>query len=367
MKKSLIPLLVGGLTFVMALQSYGQSHGQSGPEQPASGEPASGQAVQWKKVSQEMIFTNPPFKECHASTIEEVRPGELVAAWFGGPHEGHKEVGIWLATQKGGKWSQPKLMAEGIMNANLRYPCWNPVLFKAREGKLFLFYKVGPSPREWWGMVMSSDDNGSTWSKPERLPDGILGPIKNKPVQLANGDILSPTSTETKEAWRVHLERSSDLGKTWQLVLVDPTTTLDAIQPSILTYANNRLQILCRSKHDRIVEAWSEDGGKTWGELKKTEVLNPNSGTDAVTLRDGTQVLVYNPTTRGKEWDKGRQKLHVATSRDGRTWTDIAVLEDKEKGEYSYPAVIQSQDGKVHITYTWERKNVNHVVLEMSK
>ncbi|HEV7350200.1 sialidase family protein [Telluribacter sp.] len=350
MKKLLVSLLASGISLVATLPGFSQTSGS------------------WKKVSQEMVFENPPFKECHASTIEEVQPNEFLAAWFGGPHEKHKDVGIWTATQKNGQWSKPQLMAEGIINKDLRYPCWNPVLFKAREGKLFLFYKVGPSPQEWWGMVRTSDDNGQTWTQPERLPDGILGPIKNKPIQLANGDILCPSSTETKERWKTHIERTPDLGKTWEKVAVDPGTAFDVIQPSILQYPNNRLQILCRSKNDRIVEAWSNDGGKTWGQLAKTELLNPNSGTDAVTLKNGTtQLLVYNPTLRGKQWDNGRQKLHVATSRDGKSWTDVAVLEDKERGEFSYPAVIQAQDGKVHITYTWDRKNVNHVVLESTR
>ncbi|QMU28235.1 sialidase family protein [Adhaeribacter radiodurans] len=321
----------------------------------------------WQKEKEELIFQNVPFPQCHASTLVEVTLGKLLAAWFGGTHERHPDVGIWLAVQENGKWSKPTLMAEGIINDTLRYPCWNPVLFKAKEGKLFLFYKVGPSPSDWWGLVRTSMNNGQTWSAPERLPDGVLGPIKNKPVQLANGTILSPTSTETNDKWRVHLEKSTDLGKTWQIVPVDPATQLDVIQPSILFYPNNRLQILCRSKHDRVVEAWSKDNGQTWGPLTKTNLLNPNSGTDAVTLKNGLQLLVYNPTIRGSEWSKGRAKLSVAISKDGKQWKDIIILEDKPEGEFSYPAVIQTQDGKVHLTYTYDRKNIKHVILAEKK
>lgn len=317
-------------------------------------------------VKEEFIFENAPFPSCHASTIVEVTPGNWMAAWFGGTEEGNKDVGIWLSSTKNGEWSTPTLMAEGIINASLRYPCWNPVLFKEKNGTLFLFYKVGPSPREWWGMLRTSNDDGKTWSESVRLPDGILGPIKNKPTQLADGTILSPSSTETRESWKAHIERSTDHGKTWSLIPVDPQTDLDVIQGSILTYPGNRLQMLCRSKQDRIAEVWSMDGGKTWGKLSKTELLNPNSGTDAVTLRDGRQILIYNPTTRGKEWDKGRQKLHVAVSKDGKTWNDVYMLEDKPRGEYSYPAVVQAADGKIHITYTWERRKIRHVVLALN-
>lgn len=318
----------------------------------------------WVKTQEELLFNNPPFKECHASTILEVTPGKRLIAYFGGTREGHKDVAIWLSEEENGKWKQPVEMANGIINDTLRYPTWNPVLFKANEGKVFLFYKVGPSPRDWWGMVRTSMDNGKTWTAPVKLPDGVLGPIKNKPIQLADGTILAPSSTETRESWKVHIEKSTDLGATWQIIPVDMQTEFNVIQPSILTYANNKLQILCRSRHDRVVQAYSDDNGKTWGSLSKTDVLNPNSGTDAVTLKNGWQLLVYNPTIRGKEWSNGRGKLNVAVSKDGTQWTDIAVLENGTTEEYSYPAVIQAKDGKVHITYTYDRKNVKYVVLE---
>lgn len=315
----------------------------------------------WKTVQSELIFKNPPFASCHASTIVEVTPGKFMAAWFGGTDEGHSDVGIWLSTLEKGKWSKPALMAEGIIDPTLRYPCWNPVLFKSREGKLFLFYKVGPSPEKWWGMLRTSSNNGKTWSNPERLPEGILGPIKNKPVQLADGTILSPSSTEVGRNWKVHIEKSTDSGKTWQLIPINPKTELNVIQPSILIYPDNKLQVLCRSRDNAIVEAWSNDNGNTWSLLYRSSLPNPNSGTDAVTLRNGTQVLIYNPTIKGKG---GRAKLNVALSKDGRKWEDIAIMENEENGEFSYPAIIQASDGKIHITYTFNRVNIKHVVLE---
>jgi len=321
----------------------------------------------WVKLKEELVFQDPPFKSCHASTIVEVTPGHRLIAYFAGTGEGKKDVGIWLSAEKKGKWEKPVLMADGVISDTLRYPTWNPVLFKAKEGKLFLFYKVGPSPRGWWGMVRTSMNNGKTWSPPQKLPDGILGPIKNKPVQLADGTILAPSSTETNSSWKVHIERSTDLGATWQLIPVDPTTEFHEIQPSILSYGNNRLQIICRSRHDSLVEAYSEDNGLTWGKISKTTLPNPNSGTDAVTLKQGLQLLVYNPTTRGKQWSNGRGKLNVAVSKDGKIWSDVMVLENGENEEYSYPAVIQTSDGKVHITYTYDRKNVKHVVIDQKK
>jgi alpha-L-fucosidase len=322
------------------------------------------QTPQLSIVSKKFIFEEAPTPSCHASTLLDLGNGTLLSAWFGGKHENNPDVKIWLSTFKKGQWSTPMMMADGVENG-VEYACWNPVLFKGKDGKVFLFYKVGPNPRDWWGHVRTSTDNGKTWSKTERLPDGILGPIKNKPIQLADGTILSPSSTETNESWKAHVEVSKDGGNTWTLQPIDHGTSLDVIQGSILTYPGNRLQMLCRSRQDRIAEVWSEDGGKTWGSFSKTELLNPSSGTDAVTLKNGWQLLVYNPTVRGKQWDNGRQKLNVAISKDGKTWTDALILEDRERGEYSYPSVIQGKDGLVHISYTHERTKVTHVVVKV--
>ncbi len=336
-----LPVLLVGLLLLSACR----------PDQP------------WRIVENEIVVQKPPFAACHASTIVETEPGKLLLAFFGGSHEGHSDVRIWLAGYENGNWSEPGAIADGVVNDTLRYPTWNPVLFTSQEGRIFLFYKVGPSPREWWGMVKTSDDKGKTWSAAERLPGNLLGPVKNKPVQLADGTILSPSSTETADAWKVHIEKSTDGGHSWQFIPVDAGSSFKAIQPSILLHDENRLQILCRSDQDRIVTAWSEDGGDNWSQLTTTALLNPNSGTDAVTLENGDHLLVYNPDVRGSEWFNGRGRLHVALSADGKEWEDILVLEDEKDKEYSYPAVIQAADGTVHITYTHDRKNIRHVVI----
>jgi predicted neuraminidase len=234
-----------------------------------------------------------------------------------------------------------------------------------------LFYKVGPSPSRWWGMLVTSDDDGKTWSPPRRLGENdkighLLGPVKDKPVQLADGSILCPSSTE-HEGWRVHFERTGDLGKTWEVIgPINDGKEFGAIQPSILTYADGKMQIVCRSKQGVIVESWSDDGGKTWGKMTATALPNPNSGIDAVTLKDGRQLLVYNHTTRSGGFPSGRNMLNVAVSADGKTWTPVLTLE-KSNGEYSYPAVIQTNDGNIHVTYTYQRQSVKHVVLDPKK
>lgn len=328
-------------------------------------------------VKSELIFPldERPTPECHASTIVETPEG-LVAAWFGGTHEKHPDVGILVSREdkENGGWTKPVDVANGVESPAKRFPCWNPVLFQPKTGPLMLFYKVGPSPSQWWGMLMTSNDNGKTWSEPKKLGTdkklgegnpNLIGPVKNKPIQLKDGSILCPSSSE-HDGWRVHFEKTSDGGKTWEVIgPINDGKTFNAIQPSVLTYPDGKLQIVCRSQEGKLVESWSNDGGKTWSEVSATMLPNPNAGTDAVTLKGGRQLLVYNHTTRRGEFPSGRAMLNVAISEDGKVWKPILTLE-RERGEFSYPAVIQTSDGKVHITYTYKRIGVKHVVLDPS-
>ncbi len=313
-------------------------------------------------LSAEFIFESAPFASAHASTIVETKAG-LVAAWFGGTREGADDVGIWLSRRLNGRWTAPIEVANSLQPNGTRHPCWNPVLFDVPGKGSLLFYKVGPSPRTWWGVVRSSSDSGATWSDARRLPDGILGPIKNKPVRLADGAIVSGSSTESPDpgnAWRVHFERSIDGGATWTAtppVASAEGAPIDAIQPAILLHPNGRLQAVGRTRSGRIFQTSSGDGGRTWTPMTLLRLPNPNAGIDAVTLRDGRHLLVHNHTP------KGRTPLNVSVSMDGTTWESPLVLED-EPGEYSYPAVIQTSDGLVHITYTWRRTRIKHVVID---
>lgn len=319
-------------------------------------------------LKSEYIFTNSPFRSCHASTIVETKSG-LVSAWFGGSSEGHPDVSIYVSRQENGQWTPPMKVAEGIGFATNRFPCWNPVLFQPKNGPLLLFYKVGPRPASWWGMMMTSTNDAETWSKPVRLPNGILGPIKNKPVQLLNGDILCGSSTEN-DGWHVHFERTSNLGKTWVTTPpVNNAKEIGAIQPSILFFAPGKLEAVGRTHNDKVFQIWSDDDGLTWGKMTLNDLPNPDSGTDAVTLSDGRQLLVYNHNIRTGSHNKGRSPLNVAVSKDGTNWFAALVLEDSPLASngFAYPAVIQTSDGLVHITYTWERKSIKHVVIDPTK
>jgi len=316
-----------------------------------------------QKLPSEFIFTKVPFASSHASTIVETPKG-LVSAFFAGSDEGNKDVGIWLSRNVQGRWTPPVQVADGIQNKKVRYPCWNPVLFQMPQGELILFYKVGPKPSQWWGMLKRSKDAGLTWSAAEKLPKGILGPVKNKPLLLADGTLLCPSSSEDSGD-KLHFEMTKDGGRTWKKTkALNDGKTFSAIQPSVIFLLDGRMKLLCRSNTGFIMEAYSSDQGNTWTQLQKMNLKNPNSGSDAITLKSGLHVLVHNPLgNRPKETEGEREILAVSTSKDGTHWTKVGELENTPLKEFSYPAIIQTRDGRIHITYTWKREKIKHAVL----
>jgi predicted neuraminidase len=321
-----------------------------------------------------------PFAASHASTVVELKNGDLMSAWFGGTAEGKPDVAIWGATRTRAGWSAPVELAREV-----EVPCWNPVLFHTRDGKLWLYYKFGPSPQTWTGARKWSTDEGRTWSPVEHLPAGLLGPIRAKPLVLQDGTIVSGTSIEAYRSWAAWIERSTDGGKTWAKIgpIVPPVVPAKQgigntqaaqvpgsadgkdvdgiIQPSVVPLGRKHLRLYARStaKTARVCVADSYDDGVTWTQARPLEVPNPNSGIDALALRDGRVVLVYNNTT------SGRTPLNLAVSSDGEHFKMFYTLEDSP-GEYSYPALIQTASGGLEMTYTWNRKTIEHVHLPLA-
>jgi predicted neuraminidase len=304
----------------------------------------------------QFIYDSASFASCHASTIVETPKG-IMAAWFGGKFEGDRDVNIYASWFVNNVWSTPVQIADGFINDSTRYACYNPVLYLTSKNELLLFYKIGPNVQSWTGWMKRSTNYGSTWGKPERLPDGILGPIRNQPYEI-DGMLVCPSSTE-KNGWKVHFEYTSNFGKTWtkgpDLNDANPIT---GIQPTVLDHKNGILQALTRSQNATVNETWSYDNGKTWSPLKQTSLINNNSGIDAITLQDGRHLLVYNNCKA-----PSRSPLNVAISKDGKNWEPFLELENENGAEFSYPYVVQTTDQKIHITYTWKRKKIKHVVL----
>lgn len=322
-------------------------------------------------IAREDVDAAPPYPQAHASTLVELADGTLAAAWFGGSGEGQRDVRIWFTRRGPRGWEKPVAVADG-RSGEQRFPTWNPVLFQPRGAPLHLFYKVGANPRDWWGMLITSTDGGRHWSAPRRLPDGVLGPIKNKPVAMPDGSWLSPSSREegTPEhnRWFVRMERSSDRGATWQaLPPIASPMGIEAIQPSVLTFADGRTEIVARTRQGALAASWSSDMGRHWSPMAAIDLPNPNAGTDAVTLADGRQLLIYNHSAHwpDRPGDGPRWPLNIALSDDGIRWRKVATLEDRPLPDgYAYPAVIQTRDGLVHISYTWNRTRIRHVVVD---
>lgn len=320
-------------------------------------------------VSTEFIYTKASFPECHASTICETSRG-LVAAWFGGKKEGDQDVGIWSSYHDGQSWSSPVQVADGVQHDGLRYPCWNPVLYQPPgDAPTLLFFKVGPNPREWWGEMLVSYDRGRSFVERRRLPEGIDGPVRCKPVLMPDGKTLLCGSSTEYDGWRVHFESillaDGQPHGTWKRVgPINTAAEFNAIQPTFLTHADGKIQVLCRTKEGVISSSISADQGQTWSGMEAIDLPNPNSGIDAVTLADGRHLLIYNHLGSGKTGWGRRGLLNLALSNDGITWHKAAVLEEKQGAEFSYPAMIQTSDGLVHLTWTWKRQRVKHAVID---
>lgn len=308
------------------------------------------------KICEEFLFENPPFASCHASTLTQTLSGKLLCAYFAGSKEGDKDVGIWLSMQTEKGWSAPRLIAK-----DPDVPCWNPVLFTLPSGDILLFYKVGPHPTNWSGVMKRSSDEGNSWSSEIKLPAGVIGPVKNKPLLLCNGTLLCGSSLETWRRWGCWIDFTPDEGMSWSkshpINLKD--NLFGIIQPTLFFTSEKELCLLARSNQTGFIcTATSCDYGKTWTEAVPTELPNPNSAIDAVRLHNGDILLVYNHSS------DQRFPLNVALSKDGgHHWHPLATLEDIP-GEYSYPSVIQTADRWVHITYTFNRTGIKHVMLD---
>ncbi len=320
-------------------------------------------------VMEEFVFSKAPFKQCHASTICKTSRG-LVTAWFGGTKEGKTDVGIWTSYHDGANWTRPQQVADGVQHDGLRYPCWNPVLFQPPgDAPTLLFFKVGPKPHSWWGEMMVSYDRGRTFVEQRRLPETIDGPVRCKPILMPDGKTLLCGSSTEHDGWRVHFELISLVNGqpsgVWKRVgPINQASEFNAIQPTLLQHADGRLEALSRTKEGVVSTSSSNDGGKTWSKMEATNLPNPNSGIDVVTLQDGRHLLIYNHLGSGKTGWGRRGLLNLAISDDGQTWHKAGLLENEEGAEFSYPAMIQTEDGMVHLSYTWKRDRIKHVVID---
>ncbi|MBR5498201.1 MAG: exo-alpha-sialidase [Clostridia bacterium] len=310
-------------------------------------------------MTKEFIFeTDKHFNACHASTLLKMPDGNLLAAWFAGTQEGDDDVRIWYAINSDGKWSDPV-----CLDTDCTLPHWNPVLFLKNDGTVRLFFKTGKKISHWITQFCDSHDNGKTWTKAQILVDGDFsggrGPVKNKCMRASDGRILAPASSELR-GWRCFIDISSDDGDTWTKspYIVRPRKAtagiVKMIQPTLWEDTNGIFHALMRSDNGFVYTSESADGIK-WSKAEKTDLLNNNSGLDCVKAQDGNIYLVCNPV--GENWGERSPLVLMKSTDNGKTFSVIKTLEEREGGEFSYPAIIADKN-ILHISYTFDRKNI---------
>jgi alpha-L-rhamnosidase len=373
-------------------------------------------------VCDEFLYRQADFPQCHSASIVETRKGDLVAAYFGGTKERNPDVCIWVSRKPKGatEWTKPVMAADGVelqplkpdssakvslvttarkpafsgkfmplpawtgnrgeaaIDGGYREACWNPVLFETPTGELHLYFKIGFNIQSWQGWRVVSKDGGKTWGKRERLPEGIYGPVKNKPVLVEipqtgrrtgkDYRLIAPTSDE-RDGWKVYFELSDDMGKTWRrTAFVEADKGVRAIQPSIIRLPGGRLEAVCRTRSRHIGVTFSDDNGETWSKLRLIDTPNNNSGIDAVTLHDGTFAMVCNDWPIEPTKEKGaRTPLSILRSTDGIHWNHWITLEDSPISQYSYPSIIQGRDGTLHCVYTWRRQRIAYKQIKLDE
>ena len=323
-------------------------------------------------VSDEFIYNEAPFPQCHASTLVETNRG-LVAAWFGGTQEKNPDVGIWSSYHDGSSWSAPREWANGVQSEGKRHPSWNPVLFQPPgDAPTLLFFKVGPDPRTWWGEMMISYDRGRSFRERRRLPEGIDGPVRCKPILVAGRHFVGWVLDRIRRldgafregatlAWRAGPARGG--------ASAPSTPARNSTRSSPPSSSIRKGNCRCFAGPGKewsppVSRLTAARPGPGW---KPLDLPNNNSGIEAVTLRDGRHLLVYNHLGSGDTGWGRRGMLNLAVSSDGRQWHKVGILEQEENAEFSYPAIIQASDGLVHLTWTWKRQRIKHAVVDPAR
>ncbi|MBQ0072716.1 MAG: family 78 glycoside hydrolase catalytic domain [Prevotella sp.] len=361
-------------------------------------------------VSSEFVYTSwgeplhsgkQRWPETHSASIVELKDGSLLSTYFGGTKERNPDVCIYTQRKnviKGmNTWDEPVLAGFGntslftsdngdanTVREDEPIACWNPVLFEMPDNEIWLFFKVGPTVKEWTGWLTKSRDGGRTWSKQEALPEGFLGPIKNKPIMVGS-KLICPSSTEN-DGWKIHFEIYDIATGTWTKSEPQNSPDIMAIQPAILIDTDSHLIALARTRPNKeqlagkgergcVAMCESFDGGMTWGKVMMTDVPNNQSGLDAVTLmkpidvkldngkrmKNVRHVMIHNNFGTLQGTRKGpRTPLSLSVSCDGIKWLHFLTLEDSPVSQYSYPSIIQGRDGSLHCVYTWRRRGISY-------
>lgn len=321
-----------------------------------------------KIIANEFVL---PFRndwQCHASHFLALGKGTVFCVFFYGSKEGNDDVRIFGSFRNADcSWSNPVPLSEddGI-------PHWNPVLFQRKDGSVLLFYKVGKTISDWKTRCRISFDQCRTWSDSFELVEGDesggRGPVRNKPIYLSDGSVLAPASTERGE-WKCFFDRSFDGGKTWQrsrdlcvpgerLAQYPSPNEKGIIQPTVWE-SDDGVHALMRST-ERVIFRTDSVDATHWCDPYPIDMPNNNSGIDLVRLPDGRILLACNPVA--ENWGK-RTPISLFVSEDNGYHFQLYTHLTTQSGKYAYPA-LQYENGRVHITYTWNRKTIQYMCLD---
>lgn len=304
---------------------------------------------------------------CHASTIVELQNGDFLAAWWEGSYETADDVVVSASRLKHGSesWSEPFVLADTYGK-----PEGNPVLFVSPNGRAWLFYMTMFG--KWWNTCKikykTSEDDGYTWSNPAFLVDRIGLMLRNKPITLSSGRIVLPiyneSSIDDKENNYSLMLLSDDEGKNWRFS--EPIRSSPPnLQPSVIERSDGSLLAYCRyyvypvpGKEGRIWQSISKTAGESWSVATRSLFQNPNAGIDMVKTFKGNVVLAFNDST------EKRNPLAIALSEDnGLSWSFKRTMES-DPGTFDYPAIIQSRESLIHLTYSYNHLSIKHVTFD---
>lgn len=294
---------------------------------------------------------------CHSSTVAALPDGSAFVVWFQGAYEGASDVAIKGAhiTDKFGT----NVKISHVVKVN-EQAHWNPVISWYNK-KLNLFFRVGDSPRNWATWLTTGTprgDDGILWSTPQTV---AFGPVKNKPIQLSlKSFMVAGDSEESSSDWSAKIHRFSP-GNNWLgTAKIPQPDNVGMIQPAVWESENGGVHAIMRTTVGELYRSDSYDYGKTWCMAYGIRLPNNNSGVDVVKRKNGELVMIWNPIYSPMIAATRRGVLSLLHSRDnGDTWFErkLSNLEIGH-GEYSYPAIIEDEKQRLHITYTLKRKNI---------
>ncbi|MDP6125353.1 MAG: exo-alpha-sialidase [Candidatus Latescibacteria bacterium] len=295
----------------------------------------------------------PDHPSAHGSTVIALPSGEVLAAWYAGEGEKRSDVAIFVSrlAPQSTTWSEPKILIDhpGLSEGN-------PVWFMHPDGRLFLYYVTMYGNSSWDTCKIHyrvSRDQGHTWGDEFTLREELGWMTRHRPIVLGNGDFVFPLYNEIR--WSAEFLISSDQGRTWthsQSLVSYPLN----LQPSVIERSDSSLVAYMRADGGKLLKSRSADYGQSWSPVRFSGLPNPNASAMAINLLGGKVGIVYNDSPNS------RDHLTLAISEDGGDTFPVKRLIQPVGGDYHYPYIDQADDGTIHITYTYFRDTIKHVM-----